>query len=415
MQNIIDYSENCARMYTKEVIMEIGIHNQILENDTNIVHLVETIFSRALQLGVSDIHIEPVGEYTRVRVRLDGLLKELCRVPIVRHNGIVSRIKLLSEMDIAEKRLPQDGRLSAKFQERDIDMRIASLPTMEGEKLAIRILDKNTSLMSLESLDFSEKNLQEYKKLIRAANGLVLVTGPTGSGKTTTLYATLNEINSEDRNVVTIEDPVEYQLPGANQVAINKKIGLDFATGLRALMRQDPNIIMLGEIRDQVSASIAVQAALTGHMVFSTLHTNSSLGAISRLIDMGIEPFLLLSGLRGVVAQRLVRRVCPFCKKAYKASVLERSYLGIKEDLELMRGSGCSYCFGTGYRGRVAIHELLTLDDKLSTMIMRKEEESAQLQYIRAKGGQTLKEDGIIKAMQGITTVEELLRTAIVE
>lgn len=395
--------------------MEIGIHNQILENDTNIVHLVETIFSRALQLGVSDIHIEPVGEFTRVRVRLDGLLKELCRVPIVRHNGIVSRIKLLSEMDIAEKRLPQDGRLSAEFQGRDIDLRIASLPTMEGEKLAIRILDKNTSLMSLESLDFSEQNLQEYKKLIRAANGLVLVTGPTGSGKTTTLYATLNEINGEDRNVVTIEDPVEYQLPGANQVAINKKIGLDFATGLRALMRQDPNIIMLGEIRDQVSASIAVQAALTGHMVFSTLHTNSSLGAISRLIDMGIEPFLLLSGLRGVVAQRLVRRVCPFCKKAYKASVLERRYLGIKEDLELMRGSGCSYCFGTGYRGRVAIHELLTLDDKLSTMIMRKEEESAQLQYIRAKGGQTLKEDGIIKAMQGITTVEELLRTAIVE
>lgn len=393
--------------------LEISKHNSINPNEGNIVQLVEAIFSQALQLNASDIHIEPLANYSRVRVRLDGILVELCRLPLARHTAILSRIKLLSEMDIAEKRLPQDGRLTASYDTRILDMRVASLPTIEGEKLAIRILDKSHNFMDLEQLGFNDKNYTLYNKLIRFANGIVLTTGPTGSGKSTTLYATLTAINNIDKNIVTIEDPVEYQLAGINQVAVNTKAGLDFNNCLRAIVRQDPNIVMIGEIRDSQTAKIAVQAALTGHLVFSTLHTNNALGTISRLLDMGIEPFLLLSALRGVLSQRLVRKICPHCKERYFPTELEKVYLK-NSAANLYRGRGCSHCHQTGYAGRIALQELIVIDDTLANMIIHKEPEAKQIAYLRQQGFQSLQDDGIEKVLKGITTIDELLRTAII-
>ena len=395
--------------------MEIELYDTVVTNDGNIVRLVEAIFSRALQLGASDIHIEPLEDYARVRLRIDGLLTELCRLPIVRHNAVLSRIKLLSEMDIAEKRLPQDGRLAANFQGRAIDFRVASLPTIEGEKLAIRILDKHKDTMDLDKLGFSESNLERYKKLIHAANGLILLSGPTGSGKTTTLYATLREINSMEKNIITLENPIEYKLAGINQIAIQEKIGMTFAKGLRAIVRQDPNIIMLGEIRDEETARIAVQAALTGHLVFSTLHTNSALDAIARLVDMGIEPFLLLSALRGVLAQRLVRKQCEACVEEYVASSFEKECLAKNptELLKLTRNTGCRACRETGYRGRLALQELIIMDDKLRSLCLKQENKSQCLQYLRENGFKSLREDGIAKVLAGKTTLAELNRIAV--
>lgn len=396
------------------IILEISKHHTINPNEGNIVKLVEAIFSKALELNASDIHIEPLNEYSRIRVRLDGILVELVRLPSIKHNAVLSRIKLLSEMDIAEKRLPQDGRLTTNFDNRIIDMRVSSLPTIEGEKLAIRILDKTHNFMDLQHLGFNTQNYTVYNKLIHSANGIVLVTGPTGSGKTTTLYATLQAINKIDKNIVTIEDPVEYQLAGINQVAVNTKAGLDFHNSLRAIVRQDPNVIMIGEIRDNPTAEIAVQAALTGHLVFSTLHTNNAPGAISRLLEIGIEPFLLLSALRGVLAQRLVRKICPYCKSEYQTSQLEENYLKISNNVKLYRGLGCEYCHNTGYSGRIALHELIVIDDTLANMIVRKEPESKQIAYLQQQGFQPLQKDGIEKVLQGITTLEELFRTSII-
>lgn len=394
--------------------MEISKHNSINPLEGNIVHLVESIFSQALQLKASDIHIEPLAESSRVRVRLDGILVELCRLPLTKHNAVLSRIKLLGEMDIAEKRLPQDGRLAASYDGKIIDMRIASLPTIEGEKLAIRILDKSHNFMNLEQLGFSENNYSLYTKLIHAANGMVLVTGPTGSGKTTTLYATLQAINNVDKNIITVEDPVEYQLAGINQVALNVKAGLDFNNSLRAIVRQDPNIVMIGEIRDCQTAQTAVQAALTGHLVFSTLHTNNALGTINRLLEMGIEPFLLLSALRGVLAQRLVRKICPFCKEAYEPSQLEKMYLAKYNVDKIYKGRGCPHCHQTGYSGRIALQEFIVIDDTLANMIIHKEPNAILNTYLQHKNYITLQNDGINKVLQGLTTMDELLRTAII-
>lgn len=394
--------------------MEISKHNSINPLEGNIVHLVESIFSQALQLKASDIHIEPLAESSRVRVRLDGILVELCRLPLTKHNAVLSRIKLLGEMDIAEKRLPQDGRLAASYDGKIIDMRIASLPTIEGEKLAIRILDKSHNFMNLEQLGFSENNYSLYTKLIHAANGMVLVTGPTGSGKTTTLYATLQAINKVDKNIITVEDPVEYQLTGINQVALNVKAGLDFNNSLRAIVRQDPNIVMIGEIRDCQTAQTAVQAALTGHLVFSTLHTNNALGTINRLLEMGIEPFLLLSALRGVLAQRLVRKICPFCKEAYEPSQLEKMYLAKYNVDKIYKGRGCPHCHQTGYSGRMALQEFIVIDDTLANMIIHKEPNATLNTYLQHKNYITLQNDGINKVLQGLTTMDELLRTSII-
>lgn len=394
--------------------MEIAKHNSINPNEGNIVQLVEAIFSQALQLRASDVHIEPLANYSRVRIRLDGILVELCKLPINRHNAILSRIKLLSEMDISEKRIPQDGRLTANYDNKIIDLRVSSLPTISGEKLAIRILDKTHNFMDMQHLGFNNNNLTLYNKLTHSANGIVLVTGPTGSGKTTTLYATLQSINNIDKNIITIEDPVEYQLTGINQVAVNVKGGLDFNHCLRAIVRQDPNVIMIGEIRDSQTAQIAVQAALTGHLVFSTLHTNSSLGTINRLLEMGIEPFLLLSALRGVLAQRLVRKICPFCKEEYYPSQLEKEYIADCNVERLYRGKGCVHCHQTGYAGRIALQELIAIDDNLTNMIINKESERKQREYLQQHHFISLKDDGINKVLKGLTTTDELLRTAII-
>jgi len=395
--------------------MKIGVFEGVPVQDGNIVRLVEAIFSCALKREASDIHIEPLENCCRVRIRVDGLLVELCRLPIIRHNAIVSRIKLLSEMDISERRLPQDGRLEAIYLGSTIDFRIASLPTLLGEKLAIRILDKHKSLLELDGLGFTEERLQQFKRLINMANGLVLITGPTGSGKTTTLYAALKAINADYKNIITIEDPIEYKLEGINQVAVQRKIGLDFASSLRAIVRQDPNIIMLGEIRDLASAEIAVQAAMTGHLVFSTLHTNSALGAIDRLLDLGIEPFILLSCLRGVVAQRLVRRVCSSCSFKRPPTQIESFYFARAslKSLEVVEGKGCSNCNGMGYKGRLALQELLLMDEELVRLVLQRVEPSERLRYLRSIGYSTLQEDGLQKVLSGQTTIAELLREAL--
>ncbi len=382
-------------------------------NDMQAADIVEDILSRAVKLHASDIHIEPLDQETRVRLRIDGLLQTVEQIASARHNSVISRLKVLCGMDIAEKRVPQDGRLDIIRNGRCIDLRISTLPTIRGEKAVIRILDKDGALLSLPQLDFSKANMQLYQDMYRAAHGIILITGPTGSGKSTTLYATLNELNTQEQNIITIEDPVEYKIPGINQVAVNQKTGLTFAKGLRAIVRQDPNIIMVGEIRDAETAQIAIQAALTGHLVLSTLHTNNAAGAITRLIDMGMEPFLLASAVRGVVAQRLVRRICPQCREEYEAQIWEKTCLNFPPDqpLVLQRGSGCEKCGFTGYLGRMAVQEVLPLTAQMAGLIMKQADEIS-LQAAAVQNGFTdLRQDGINKVMAGFTTCAELMRS----
>lgn len=382
-------------------------------NDMQAVDIVENIFSKAITLHASDIHIEPLDTKTRVRLRIDGLLRPIEDIPAARHNSVISRIKVLCGMDIAEKRVPQDGRLEITREGRCIDLRISTLPTIRGEKIVIRVLDKERTLFSLNQLDFSEENLKLYQSMYKTARGIVLITGPTGSGKSTTLYATLNELNTQEQNIITIEDPVEYKIAGVNQVAVNPKTGLTFAKGLRAIVRQDPNIIMVGEIRDVETAQIAIQSALTGHLVLSTLHTNSAAGAVTRLLDMGIEPFLLVSALRGVVAQRLVRKICPHCCKQYEAEDWEKNFLHVPAERELLlqRGEGCEKCGFIGYKGRMAVQEVLPITEQITGLILHQDSEAMIQEAARQHGFISLKQDGIDKVMAGYTTVAELIRS----
>lgn len=382
-------------------------------NDMQAADIVENIFSKAIKLHASDIHIEPLDTKTRVRLRIDGLLRPIKDIPAARHNSVISRIKVLCGMDIAEKRVPQDGRLEITREGRCIDLRISTLPTIRGEKMVIRVLDKERTLFSLNQLDFSEENLKLYQSMYKTARGIVLITGPTGSGKSTTLYATLNELNTQEQNIITIEDPVEYKIAGINQVAVNPKTGLTFAKGLRAIVRQDPNIIMVGEIRDAETAQIAIQSALTGHLVLSTLHTNSAAGAVTRLLDMGIEPFLLASALRGVVAQRLVRKICPHCCKQYEAEDWEKNFLHVpaKRELLLQRGEGCEKCGFTGYKGRMAVQEVLPITEQITGLILHHDSETMIQEAARQHGFISLKQDGIDKVIAGYTTVAELIRS----
>lgn len=377
-----------------------------------IIKLVDNIFMEAAEQKASDVHIEPLEQFTRVRLRVDGFLRTVLRLPVSQHSSIVSRIKIISGMDIAEKRVPQDGRVEVKHKERKVDVRVSTLPTLHGEKVVMRLLDKESSLLALEDLDFSDNNKKMFKNLIQVSNGMVLVTGPTGSGKSTTLYAILNYLNNEARNIITIEDPIEYQLDGINQVAVNKKAGLTFATGLRSIFRQDPNIIMVGEIRDKETAQIAVQAALTGHLVLSTLHTNNAAGAVTRLLDLGVEPFLVATALRGVVAQRLVRRVCPHCAEDGYATFLELAWLGCKNNgkVLLRKGKGCEHCHHTGYQGRLALQEVLPVTQVMQKLITTAVDEQGLLQEAIAAGFTDLRTDGVQKVLQGKTTIEELLR-----
>lgn len=377
-----------------------------------VIKLVNLMIMDAAHQKASDIHIEPEEESLKTRFRVDGMLHEVQSPPKYLQSAIISRIKIMSNLDIAERRIPQDGRFSIKIEGRDIDVRVSCVPTIYGENVVLRLLDAASALLSLEQLGFSKEMLDKYKKLVLHPHGILLVTGPTGSGKTTTLYASLDKINTEEKNIITIEDPVEYKLSGVRQIQVNSKVDLTFANGLRSILRQDPNIIMVGEIRDLETAEIAVQAALTGHLVFSTLHTNDAPGAITRLIDMGIEPFLVSSSIIGILAQRLVRTVCPDCKEKYSPTAEELKDIGLKgsEKLEFYKGKGCAKCMKTGYRGRVGIYELLTPDDTIrNLMIAKASTEDIRKQAIAA-GMVTLQQDGVDKIKKGITTVEEVLR-----
>ena len=395
---------------------DVTVSDMETTEDAPVVSIVNSLISQAVKERASDIHIEPLERYIRVRLRIDGVLREVVTFPRTTHAAIVSRIKIMGEMDISEKRLPQDGRAQTVEQGREIDLRISTTPTILGEKVVIRVLDKQAVVLDVGNIGFSRDNLACYRLLYAQSYGMVLVTGPTGSGKTTTLYATLTELNTPVKNIITIEDPVEYRLDGINQIQVNQKAGLTFANGLRSILRQDPNIVMVGEIRDLETAQIAVRSALTGQLVFSTLHTNDAAGAITRLVDMGIEPFLVASSVLGVVAQRLVRLICPDCKISYTPAPdsFERTFLELKPDdkVQLFKGSGCQHCGQTGYRGRMAIHEVMTITGALRELIENKVSSEEMAAQAKKEGMITMRMDGIAKAYQGLTTVAEVMRVA---
>jgi len=377
-----------------------------------ITKLVNLLIIQAAQEKASDIHIEPEENRTRVRYRIDGIMHEVSSPPAHLHNPLVSRIKVMSKMDIAESRVPQDGRFEYNFEAREIDVRVSTYPTIYGEAVVMRLLDKQAIILDMKDLGFNEANLKRFKTTITRPYGIILVTGPTGSGKTTTLYATLNTINTPERNIVTVEDPVEYELPGIRQSQINPKAGLVFANALRSMLRQDPDIILVGEVRDLETARVAIEAALTGHLVFSTLHTNDAVGALTRLTDMGVEPFLTSSSVAAVIAQRLVRKICDNCK--VPVELPEDVYGSIEyfknRKVTFYQGKGCKSCRGTGYKGRTAILEILVMNDKLKELVLLKSSSVALRKEALATGMKTLREDGLLKVERGITTLDEVLR-----
>ena len=377
-----------------------------------VINLVNSLVQRAVRDGASDIHIEPSRSKSRVRFRIDGVLYEVTVLKPELHPAIVSRLKVMANLDIAERRLPQDGRIQVHTQGRAVDLRFSSLPGLFGEKIVLRVLDKNQSLLDVDKLGMSSGNLGIFKALLENSNGLILVTGPTGSGKTTSLYAALNYLNSIEKNIVTIEDPVEYQIDIVNQNEVHDNIGLSFSTILRHTLRQDPDIVMVGEIRDRETAEIAVQAALTGHLVLSTLHTNHAIGAITRMIDMGVEPYLLSSALIGVVAQRLVRTICPACKTRFVATpeVARRYGWENEKQVRLARGRGCSECYDSGYKGRAGIHEVLQADEELQRLVTSNPSRDELATYLQGKNIRTLFHDGMDHVRQGDTTIEEISR-----
>ena len=376
-----------------------------------IINLVNVALLTAIKDRASDIHIEPDKKGTRIRYRIDGVLRDLLKPPPGIHAAIVSRVKVIGKMDIAEKRLPQEGRVRLVAEGRDIDLRVSSMPTLLGEKLVIRILDKANLQVRMEELGFRRAALESFQRVLRQPHGLVLVTGPTGSGKTTTLYSALDLIRSPELNIVTIEDPVEYQLDLINQVQVQDSIGMSFARALRSILRQDPDIIMVGEIRDEETARVAVQAALTGHLVLATLHTNDAPGAVTRLIDMNIEPYLLSSSLNGVVAQRLARKICPACATKYYPAelVLRDAGLSDKTGRPFRKGTGCQQCHDTGYRGRVGIYEVMEVTADLRRLIHKRSPSHELRALFRKQGGLTLREEGILIALEGNSSVEEVL------
>jgi general secretion pathway protein E len=386
------------------------------EDDAPIVRLINALLTQAVREGVSDIHIEPFETRSVVRFRLDGVLRDIVQPQQALHGVIVSRIKIMARLDIAEKRMPQDGRITLRLAGRAVDVRVSTLPTGHGERVVLRLLDKQAGRLDLGKLGMAERTLGSLDHLIHQPHGIILVTGPTGSGKTTTLYAALSTLDSKRFNIVTVEDPIEYDLDGVGQTQVNAKIDLSFARALRAILRQDPDIIMIGEIRDLETAQIAVQASLTGHLVLATLHTNDAVGAVTRLVDMGVEPFLCASSLIGVLAQRLVRRICPECKRPHAPDAAEAKLLDMDASLarsvQIYSPVGCPACMQTGYQGRTGIYELLELDDVLRGYIHDGAGENRIREYARVKGMQTLRQDGIRWVRAGETSIEEVLRVS---
>ncbi len=382
------------------------------QSDENpVIRMVNTLIVEAIQQGASDIHFEPTEEGLSIRYRIDGVLQKRHVPPREYQLQILTRLKVMAKMDIAEHRLPQDGRIKLRHGGREIDFRVSTLPIVAGERIVLRILDKGNVVLGLERIGMDGEFLKSFQKLTHAPEGIVLVTGPTGSGKTTTLYSAISEINASEMNIVTIEDPVEYKISGISQMNVNPRIELTFAKGLRHILRQDPDVIMIGEIRDRETAEIAIQASLTGHLVFSTLHTNDAPSALTRLADMGIEPYLLASSILGVLAQRLVRKICPDCKTAYTPSSEELLELGRKkENITLYKGSGCPSCFGTGYKGRSALYELMPVTSKIKAQVLKSQDSEELRKVSLSQGMISLFERGVELVLEGGTTSAELLR-----
>ena len=391
---------------------------EVDEADAPIIRMVSMLIIEAHRAGASDIHLEPLDKKFRVRFRIDGVLQEMQAPPKRLQSAIVSRLKIMTgSMSIAEKRLPQDGRIQVKIKRKPIDLRVSTIPTNHGESVVMRVLDKSSLVLGLPELGFFSDDQETFERLIQLPDGILLVTGPTGSGKTSTLYACLNYINKPDRKIITVEEPIEYQMTGINQVQVNHEIGMTFPAALRSILRQAPNVIMIGEIRDLETASIATNASLTGHLVFSTLHTNDAPSAIARLVDIGVKPFLVASSLRAIMAQRLVRRICSNCRQLAELSESEMHALRIEpgqlRDAQFMQGKGCEQCRGTGYKGRMGIFEIFVLDDEVRHMINKRSATFSLRQRARELGMRTLREDGVRKVLAGLTTAEEVISNTI--
>ncbi len=386
-----------------------------LAEDASVVNLVDGIIAKALTEKASDIHIEPDEDVLRVRYRIDGILHEVLTLSKVLHPAVVSRIKIMSNMDIAERRVPQDGRFKIKRNFKDVDFRVSTLPTNYGEKVVLRILDREKALLDLKNIGMDEYNLAIYEDMLSKPYGIILISGPTGSGKTTTLYASLNKLNTPEKNIITVEDPIEYNFKMINQVNVDETAGLTFANALRSILRQDPDIIMIGEIRDKETAEIAIQASLTGHLVLSTIHTNDAASSAVRLVEMGIESYLVSTSLIGVVGQRLVRKICPHCKIEYKPEkeVLER--LGLGEDVVFYKGKGCEKCRFSGYQGRVGIYEVMKIDRDIRALINKNASIDEIRQKAKEKGMKFMRDSGLELVKKGITTLEEVLRATIIK
>jgi general secretion pathway protein E len=394
-------------------------HLRDMASEGPVIRLVNLIISRAIERRASDIHFEPFEDHFRVRYRIDGVLHDVESPPKRLQAAIISRVKIMAKLNIAERRLPQDGRIMLRVKGKEVDFRVSSVPTIHGESTVLRILDKSSIVLDIEALGFPEDTLEEFKGLIQSPHGIILVTGPTGSGKTTTLYCALQKINSPEKKIITVEDPVEYQLHGVNQIQVKPAIGLTFANALRSIVRQDPDVILIGEIRDAETAEIAIHSALTGHLVLSTLHTNDAPSAITRLIDMGMEDYLLSSTILGILAQRLVRVACPVCQEPYSpdpAILKEMKLAGVgPEDLRIHEVKGCEKCSQTGYLGRTGIYEFLKISEDIQKLILEKKDSNIIKEAARKKSMRTLREEGWLKVKQGITTVSEVLRVTQVE
>ena len=410
-ENIFDKDDPNVDVSEKE---KSEVSSDAKDSDAPIIRLVSLIITEAVKMRASDIHLEPMERTFRVRYRIDGALREMDSPNKRLQAAILSRVKIMSNMKISEKRIPQDGRIQIKVQGRDLDLRVSSVPTNHGESIVMRILDKTNLSLGLPQLGFLSDDQNKFERLISLPDGVLLVTGPTGSGKTTTLYACLGQINLPDRKIITVEDPVEYQMSGINQVGVNRDVGLDFSSALRSILRQAPNIVMIGEIRDHETADIAMEAALTGHLVFSTLHTNDAPSAVTRLLDIGVKPFLVASALRAAMAQRLVRAICTHCKNEYTPSEREIKMLGALGKTvsasKMYKGTGCPNCSNTGYKGRKGIFEIFMVDDTIQRLIFDHAPATSLRARAREMGMRTLREDGILKIASGMTSLEEVLR-----